>query len=218
MLCIPKGKSLWDTSPAAQHCSYLEIFFLSHSYVTLVSSSRQQTGSQHYCYLYASAFCKSLSGYHAKCIPQDLRWTNASTWSAELIQLYVQCDCLEVPKVILGGPEEGISQMLDSTGKEGHLIRQDTPQENTHSFDEMMLKMKNVKALRVGVLGTGTSPWILLARESRWTEASAHSSSHHRGMPVHRSRHTSLLPWEAHSHSQSTLIRNKNTSKWQTKG
>lgn len=48
--------------------------------------------------------------------------------------------------------------MLDSTGKERPLIRQDPPQENNLSFEEMVLKVKNVKALRVGVLGTGTSP------------------------------------------------------------
>lgn len=44
--------------------------------------------------------------------------------------------------------------MLDSTGKERHQIRQDPPQENTLSFDEIMLKVKNVKALRAGMLGT----------------------------------------------------------------
>lgn len=48
--------------------------------------------------------------------------------------------------------------MLDSTGKERHRIRQDPPQENTFSFDEMILKVKNVKALRAGMLGTGASP------------------------------------------------------------
>lgn len=33
----------------------------------------QQTGNQHYCYLYTSGFCKWLSGYAAKDMPQDLR-------------------------------------------------------------------------------------------------------------------------------------------------
>lgn len=78
--------------------------------------------------------------------------------SGELDHSVLQCDSLEVPEVLLGGPEEGISQMLDSTRKERHLIRQDPPQENTLSFDEMVLKVKNVNALRVGVSGTGTSP------------------------------------------------------------
>lgn len=75
-----------------------------------------------------------------------------------IIKSNLQCHSLEVPAVLLGGPEEGISQMLDSTGKERPLIRQDPPQENNLSFEEMVLKVKNVKALRVGVLGTGTSP------------------------------------------------------------
>lgn len=46
----------------------------------------------------------------------------------------------------------------DSTGKERGLMRWDPPQESILSFDEVTLKVKNFRALRVEVLGTGVEP------------------------------------------------------------
>lgn len=48
--------------------------------------------------------------------------------------------------------------MHDSTGKERGLMRQDPPQESALFLDKMTLKVKNFRALRVKVLGTGVEP------------------------------------------------------------